>query len=58
MDEWVCYYCERGTVTTLPADCPECKRHLTKPFNQMTIEEQSAAWATKYTMGPTYTLAS
>jgi hypothetical protein len=58
MENWQCYYCEVGKVTALPADCPECKRHLTEPFDQMTEEKKLAAWALKYTTDPTYSLAS
>ena len=58
METWDCYYCEKGKVTALPSDCPECKRTLTKPWDQMTDQEKSEAWSRKHTLGPVYTLAS
>lgn len=38
-NEWECFWCERGKVTTLPADCPVCGTTLKTPLREMSPEE-------------------
>ena len=56
--EHLCYYCEKGKVATLPAECPECKTSLKKLLSEMTEQERLEAWVKKNTIGPSFFLAA
>lgn len=47
MENWRCFYCDKGFVPKLPAVCPECKAELKKPYDDMTAEEKGRACAKK-----------
>lgn len=45
-----CFYCDKGTVESLPSPCPACGSLLTKPVDELTKEEASIAVIRKYGM--------
>lgn len=49
MEGWTCFWCEKGKVTSLPAECPECKRMLSRDVHTMSPQDLGEVYYEKLT---------